>query len=88
MIEYVEEKLKEYGQDNAVVKCVACCCRCFFWCLESFMKFINRNAYIMTAIYGENFCTAAKDSFQLLMRNAARYYYGAVHCSKVEFSNF
>jgi len=36
------------------------------------MRFINRNAYIMTAIYGANFCSAAKDAFSLLMRNAAR----------------
>ncbi len=72
MIEYVQEKLKESGEDSKVAKCVLCCCRCFFWCLETFMKFINRNAYIVTAIYGENFCSAAKDAFSLLMRNAAR----------------
>ena len=31
-----------------------------------------RNAYIMTAIYGKNFCWSAKESFFLLLRNAAR----------------
>jgi choline transporter-like protein 2/4/5 len=36
------------------------------------MKFINKNAYIMTAVYGKNFCTSAKDAFLLLMRNALR----------------
>lgn len=24
-----------------------CCLKCCFWCLEKFIKFINRNAYIM-----------------------------------------
>ena len=36
------------------------------------MRFVNRNAYIMCAIYGENFCASAKEAFSLLMRNAAR----------------
>jgi len=36
--------------DNKLAKCILCCCQCFFWCLESCMKFINKNAYIQTAI--------------------------------------
>ena len=31
-----------------------------------------RNAYIMTAIYGYNFCSGARKSFTLLTKNAAR----------------
>ena len=38
------------------------------------MKFINRNAYIMTAVYGKNFCWSAKEAFTLLMRNIVRYF--------------
>lgn len=72
MIEFIEQKLKEYRQDNPLVKAVLCMCRCCFWCLETFMKFINRNAYIMTAIYGKNFCWSAKEAFSLLMRNIVR----------------
>jgi len=74
MIEYIEEKLKEYHQDNPVVKCCLCFCKCCFYCLEKFMKFLNRNAYIMTAIYGKNFCWSAKEAFMLLFRNMARVY--------------
>ena len=73
MLEYVEEKLKQYHQDNPLVKAMLCCCKCCFWCLEKFMKFINRNAYIMTAVYGKNFCWSAKEAFSLLLRNIARY---------------
>ena len=25
------------------------CLKCFFWCLEKFMKFINKNAYILVS---------------------------------------
>ena len=59
-------------QDNKIVKAVMCVCKCCFWCLEKFMKFLNRNAYIMCAVSGKNFCTSAKEAFFLLLRNAAR----------------
>ena len=36
------------------------------------MIFINKNAYIMVAIYGENFCAGAKNAVLLLVRNALR----------------
>lgn len=69
-IEYVDSKCKKY--DNPVTKCILCCCKCCFWCLEKFMKFITKNAYIMIAVYGKNFCSSAKEAFQLLMRNVVR----------------
>uniref|UniRef100_A0A0A9ZCJ5 Choline transporter-like protein n=1 Tax=Lygus hesperus TaxID=30085 RepID=A0A0A9ZCJ5_LYGHE len=69
-IEYLERKVK--GYDNSVVKALFCCLRCFFWCLEKFLRFINKNAYIMCAIHGRNFCLSAKDAFNLLMRNMIR----------------
>lgn len=70
ILEYVDRKLKKY--DNEVTKAILCCCKCFFWCLENFLKFMNRNAYIMTAIHGKNFCASSKDAFNLLMRNLLR----------------
>ncbi|XP_050071888.1 choline transporter-like 2 [Anopheles maculipalpis] len=69
-LEYLDHKLKRY--DNGVTRAILCCCRCFFWCLESFLKFLNTNAYIMCAIYGKNFCSSAKDAFSLLTRNVLR----------------
>ena len=36
------------------------------------MKFINKNAYITTAIYGKSFCPAAATTFYLLLRNILR----------------
>ena len=72
LIEYVEDKLKQYSQDNTVVKAVLCLCKCCFYCLENFLKFLNRNAYIMTAVYGNSFCGGARRAFDLLFRNMAR----------------
>ncbi|XP_039628459.1 choline transporter-like protein 2 isoform X2 [Polypterus senegalus] len=70
LLEYLDHKLK--GTQNKFTKFLLACLKCCFWCLEKFIKFLNRNAYIMIAIYGKNFCTAAKDAFFLLMRNIIR----------------
>ncbi|XP_072255694.1 choline transporter-like protein 2 isoform X1 [Pyxicephalus adspersus] len=70
MLEYLDHKLK--GADNKCARFLLCCLKCCFWCLEKFIKFLNRNAYIMIAIYGTNFCTSARNAFFLLMRNILR----------------
>ncbi|XP_047427018.1 choline transporter-like protein 2 isoform X4 [Mugil cephalus] len=70
LLEYVDHKLK--GAQSKPAKFLLCCLKCCFWCLEKFIKFLNRNAYIMVAIYGKSFCTSAKDAFMLLMRNMIR----------------
>uniref|UniRef100_A0A3B1ILP4 Choline transporter-like protein n=1 Tax=Astyanax mexicanus TaxID=7994 RepID=A0A3B1ILP4_ASTMX len=66
VLEYLDHKLKAH---NAVARFLLCCLKCCFWCLERFIRFMNRNAYIMIAIYGKNFCTSAREAFFLLMRN-------------------
>uniref|UniRef100_T1DNH3 Choline transporter-like protein n=1 Tax=Crotalus horridus TaxID=35024 RepID=T1DNH3_CROHD len=70
ILEYLDHKLKE--AENPVANFLMCCLKCCFWCLEKFIKFLNRNAYIMIAIYGKNFCVSAKNAFNLLMRNVVR----------------
>uniref|UniRef100_A0A4W5NI45 Choline transporter-like protein n=1 Tax=Hucho hucho TaxID=62062 RepID=A0A4W5NI45_9TELE len=70
ILEYLDSKLK--GANNVAARFVFCCLKCCFWCLERFVKFMNRNAYIMIAIYGKGFCMSARDAFCLLMRNVVR----------------
>uniref|UniRef100_A0A670JTH2 Choline transporter-like protein n=1 Tax=Podarcis muralis TaxID=64176 RepID=A0A670JTH2_PODMU len=70
MLEYLDHRLK--AADNKCAKFFLTCLKCCFWCLEKFIKFLNRNAYIMIAIYGTNFCTSARNAFFLLMRNIVR----------------
>uniref|UniRef100_A0A8D0AEJ2 Choline transporter-like protein n=1 Tax=Sander lucioperca TaxID=283035 RepID=A0A8D0AEJ2_SANLU len=70
LLEYLDHKLQ--GAQNKCTKFLLCCMKCCFWCLEKFVKFINRNAYIIVAIYGKNFCTSAREGFFLLMRNMVR----------------
>ncbi|XP_060037710.1 choline transporter-like protein 2 isoform X1 [Erinaceus europaeus] len=70
MLEYLDQRLKASG--NKFAKFLMTCLKCCFWCLEKFIKFLNRNAYIMIAVYGTNFCTSARNAFFLLMRNIIR----------------
>lgn len=32
-----------------MARCIICCFKCCLWCLEKFIKFLNRNAYIMVS---------------------------------------
>ncbi|KAG5323745.1 CTL1 protein, partial [Acromyrmex heyeri] len=70
MIAFVQKYLKRY--DNSCVKGILWCCTCCLWCFECALKFLSRNAYIETAIYGCNFCTAGRKAFQALSSNILR----------------
>merc|ERR1712224_476777 len=60
------------GVAKKLAMAVLCCIDCCMWCIEKCMKFINKNAYIQTAIFGYHFCKAAKCAFFLILRNIAR----------------
>ncbi|XP_076684764.1 choline transporter-like protein 1 isoform X2 [Andrena cerasifolii] len=70
MISFVQNRLKQY--DNGLAKGILWCCQCCLWCFECALKFLTRNAYIETAIYGCNFCTGGKKAFQALSSNILR----------------
>ncbi|KAL2079890.1 hypothetical protein ACEWY4_023683 [Coilia grayii] len=70
ILEYLDHKFR--SAQNGFTRFIMCCLKCCFWCLEKFIKFLNRNAYIMIAIYGKNFCVSAKNAFSLLLRNVVR----------------
>ncbi|KAH8851205.1 Choline transporter-like protein 2 [Schistosoma japonicum] len=70
VLEYLHIKLKKANNPIAAffLKCFSCC----FWLLEKCLRFINRNAFIMIAIYGQNFCSASGSALSLLSRNLVR----------------
>ncbi|XP_066580138.1 choline transporter-like protein 4 [Amia ocellicauda] len=70
VLEYIDHKFR--AAQNPCARFLMCCLKCCFWCLEKFIKFLNRNAYIMIAVYGKNFCVSAKNAFMLLLRNIVR----------------
>ncbi|XP_076661581.1 choline transporter-like protein 1 isoform X1 [Halictus rubicundus] len=70
IISFVQNRLKRY--DNDLVRGILCCCQCCLWCFECALKFLTRNAYIETAIYGCNFCTGGRKAFTALSSNILR----------------
>ncbi|KAJ1423001.1 plasma-membrane choline transporter-domain-containing protein [Ochromonadaceae sp. CCMP2298] len=70
VIAYLQRQAKRSG--NKLAMYLLACLQCCMWCLEKFMKFINKHAYILTAIYGIGFCRAAFKGFFLLLRNILR----------------
>ncbi|VDP42007.1 unnamed protein product [Schistosoma mattheei] len=71
-LEYINAKLKKANNPvtNFLLKCLSCC----FWLLEKFLRFLNRNAFIMIAIYGQSFCSASRSALSLLARNVVRLF--------------
>ena len=58
VVSYVESKIKKMNND--LTRCLLCACKCCLWCLEKFMMFINRNAYIVCAVRSTNFLSSGK----------------------------
>jgi hypothetical protein len=69
---YQLKKMNKDGPFKHLVTILACIGECCLSCLERFLNFINKNAYIQTAIHGTPFCKAARDASKLLIRNCLR----------------
>lgn len=68
ILTFVKKKCNQYPNVK-LARCVLYSCSCCLWCLDKFLRIINRNAYIMCAINGDGFCTAARKGFSLIMGN-------------------
>ena len=55
---------------QGAIRCIHCCVQCCLAYFERVIKFINRNAYIMTAMAGDNFCNGARRALFLLLKHA------------------
>lgn len=70
ILERIRRRLKR--ADSKIANSIICCCQCCFCMLEACIKFLNKNAYIQTAIFGTGFAQSAKQAFYLIIRNAGR----------------
>lgn len=71
IISYIEEKLKDYP-DSHIARSLLRCCNCCLYFMESFLRFLNHNAYTVTAIEGSSFCSSARIAFSTISSNALR----------------
>merc|ERR1719433_1098629 len=47
--------------------------QCCTWCLERFIEFLTKNAYIQVALKGTNFCKSAKEAWRITLANMIRF---------------
>lgn len=73
MVEVFKKQAESSGADNKCLECVTSCLQCCLACIERIVEFLNKTAYIQIAIRGKNFCGAAKDGFDAVWSNGARY---------------
>ncbi|XP_014208332.1 CTL-like protein 2 [Copidosoma floridanum] len=67
LLQGLQQKLST--SNNTVASGFMMCCRSIYDMVDSFLTFLNYNAYIMCAIHGKSFLQSAKSAFQLIMRN-------------------
>ena len=74
IFEYIVYQYEKVGnKENPVYKAVKCVIRCILWCLDKYVKFITKNAYIQIALQSDNFCSSAWGAFCLMIRHAGRF---------------
>jgi len=67
-----------HANQNQMIKCLFKCVQCLLYIFERFIKFLNKNAYIMISIYGYSFCHGARRGFSLIAGNFLRV--AALNC--------
>ncbi|KAJ3269818.1 putative choline transporter, neither null mutation nor overexpression affects choline transport [Terramyces sp. JEL0728] len=53
------------GNDNVACQIILCCIACILSMFEDLLEYFNKYAFAQVAIYGKDYCTAAKDTWEL-----------------------
>jgi hypothetical protein len=76
IIEYARVKLSVITNRSSTASRFLCCLQGFLYCslccFDSFLKFVNKHAYIQVALSGAPFLSSAKRAFGLVVRNVGR----------------
>ena len=64
---YVDRRTKSLQESHFSIRCAMRVLHCCMWCFEKIVKFISKNAYIMVAMKGKNFCRSTKAAFLLIL---------------------
>lgn len=69
LFEKFYSELKKAHANNKIWKYAAWAVRAFLFIFELIIKYINKHAYVQTALYGTMFITSAINAFTILTRN-------------------
>ncbi|KAJ3261958.1 putative choline transporter, neither null mutation nor overexpression affects choline transport [Boothiomyces macroporosus] len=53
------------GNDNVAIQIILCCIACILSLFQDLLEYFNKYAFAQVAIYGKDYCTAAKDTWEL-----------------------
>lgn len=70
IFEYIYKRLEQNGVTKTnTVKWIACIIRCALKMLQKFVQYTNRNAQVVAAISGDNYCKSVVTAMKLMMSN-------------------
>lgn len=69
ILAFIMRRLKKLSKESKIIKYVGYYVQYCLWCLQKVIEWINRRAYIMTAIEGTSFCTSAWNALSLMVKN-------------------
>ena len=75
MVEFINQKVRSATSNNKCGRGVLWCFRGCFFVLEKVVKYINRNAFIMTAMVGTGFWKSSQDAFHMITANIVRGFF-------------
>ena len=72
LLDYISRKFSAM-ESNLVVRFIVKCFGCFLWLFEKFLKFLNKNSYVLIASRGYSFCKATRKAFGYVVNNCLRF---------------
>ena len=74
-VEFINQKVRSATSNNKCGRGLLWCFRGCFFVLEKVVKYINRNAFIMTAMVGTGFWKSSQDAFHMITANIVRGFF-------------
>jgi len=75
VVEYLNDRINNLQAQNRILRSIVWFLRGCFFFLEKLIRYLNRNAYIMTGMVGSSFCQASQDAFTLITSNILRGFF-------------
>ena len=65
LFEWLERQSRAAGEGSDLGRFVVRCTRCCLWCLEKCVRFVSSYCFIFTALNGDSFCAACRQTVRL-----------------------
>jgi choline transporter-like protein 2/4/5 len=69
VLAFLMSRMKKLGKDSKIIMYIGYYVQYCLWYLQKVIEWLNRRAYIMTAIEGTSFCTSAWNALSLMVKN-------------------